>query len=162
MKYLAVSKLLAVLMLLVLPVLPVRAAMPTHPRLKVTTLDGGRFDLSAQRGKWVIVNYWATWCHPCIKEMPAISAFVKAHHNVRAIGLAYQDSSNAALQAFARKHPVVYPLARVDTSKPPADFDPPLGLPTTYVIAPDGHVAKKFVGPIRAADLTRIIVGAAH
>src|SRR5471030_1975971 len=62
--------------------LPTHAAMPAQPTLHVTTLDGKPYDLSAQRGKWVIINYWATWCVPCIKEMPDISNFVSTHKNV--------------------------------------------------------------------------------
>jgi len=46
---------------------PIAAATATRPTLNVTTLDGKKFDLSAQSGKWVIVNYWATWCSPCLK-----------------------------------------------------------------------------------------------
>ena len=132
---------------------PVHAAMPTHPSLKVTTLDGKTFDLAAQRGKWVIVNYWATWCVPCIKEMPDISHFVATHKNVTAIGLAYDDSELADIKAFVAKHPVVYPIAQVTLDKPPKDFDEPRGLPTTYLIRPDGTVAKPFVGPVTAASL---------
>jgi len=44
------------------------------PALQVTTLAGESFDLAAHRGQWVIVNWWATWCVPCIKELPEISA----------------------------------------------------------------------------------------
>ncbi|HET6631348.1 MAG TPA: TlpA disulfide reductase family protein [Rhodanobacteraceae bacterium] len=131
--------------------------MPEHPQLSVTTLDGGHFDLAAQRGKWVIVNYWATWCRPCIKEMPDISAFVQQHANVRAIGLAYDDSPKTDIVAFAAKHPVVYPLAQVDTMNPPKDFSVPRGLPTTWLIGPDGRVAHTFLGPVTAAELGKII-----
>ena len=136
---------------------PAQAAMPTQPTLKVTTLDGKTFDLAAQRGKWVIVNYWATWCVPCIKEMPDISHFVATHKNVTAIGLAYDDSELADIKAFVAKHPVVYPIAQVTLDKPLKDFDEPRGLPTTYLIRPDGTVTKPFVGPVTAASLEAAI-----
>jgi thiol-disulfide isomerase/thioredoxin len=138
---------------------PVFAAMPATPSLKVTTLDGKAFDLAAQRGKWVVVNYWATWCVPCIKEMPDISAFVKSHANVTAIGLAFEDSDKKDVQAFVAAHPVSYPIAQVDVSAPPGDFDTPRGLPTTYLIDPDGKVAKRFVGPVTTASLGQAIAG---
>ena len=136
---------------------PTRAAMPSQPTLHVTTLDGGSFDLAAQRGHWVIVNYWATWCVPCIKEMPDISHFVAAHKNVRAIGLAYEDSEPADIKAFLAKHPVVYPIAQVTLDKPLKDFDAPRGLPMTYLIDPDGKVAKQKLGPVTEALLKQWI-----
>ncbi|MEO7065156.1 MAG: TlpA disulfide reductase family protein [Dokdonella sp.] len=136
------------------------AKTAAHPALTVTTLDGKTFDLAAQHGKWVIVNFWATWCSPCIKEMPDISAFVAGHKEVAAIGLAYEDTDKAEVQAFAKAHPVAYPLAQVDVYKPPADFDTPRGLPTTYLIAPDGSIAKQFTGPITATDLENAIAAA--
>jgi thiol-disulfide isomerase/thioredoxin len=134
-----------------------RASATGTPDLKVQTLSGASFDLAAHRGKWVIVNYWATWCHPCIHEMPAISDFVKNHADVTAIGLAFQDADPADLKAFLDKHPVSYPIAKVDPSNPPSAFAAPLGLPTTYLIAPDGSVAKRFVGPITPADLEQVM-----
>lgn len=136
---------------------PAHAAMPAHPALHITTLDGKPYDLAAERGHWVIVNFWATWCVPCIKEMPDISRYVATHKEVRAIGLAYEDSEPADIKAFLAKHPVVYPVAQVTLDKPVKDFDEPRGLPTTYLIAPDGTVATHFIGPIDAAKLDAAI-----
>lgn len=149
MKLLASSLLLAACLLAA----PAYAAMPTQPSLKVTTLDGKPYDLTAERGHWVIVNFWATWCVPCIKEMPAISQFVKTHPDVRAIGIAYDDTAPSDIRAFLANHPVSFPVAQVTMDKPLKDFDEPLGLPTTWLIAPDGKVAKHFMGPVTSASL---------
>ncbi|QNK02512.1 TlpA family protein disulfide reductase [Dyella telluris] len=135
-----------------------QAAMPEQPSIKLTTLDGKSYDLASQRGKWVIVNYWATWCVPCIKEMPDISKFVTAHKDkVSAIGLAYDDSDAEDIKAFLLKHPVSYPVAQVTMDKPLKDFDEPRGLPTTWLIGPDGKVAKRFVGTVNETSLGQAI-----
>lgn len=131
-----------------------------RPTLSITTLDGAQFDLAAQRGKWVIVNFWATWCSPCIEEMPALSAFVASRDDVSAIGLAWEDTERDEVLEFAKKHPVKYPLAQPDVYEPMADFETPRGLPTTYLIAPDGRVAKRFTGPITTKDLEDAIAAA--
>jgi len=155
------KQLFALLVFLSAAIAPLHATgVAERPSLRVTTLDGATFDLAAERGRWVIVNFWATWCSPCIKEMPDISDYVKAHDNVRAIGLAYEDTDKAEVEAFARAHPVSYPLAQVDVFEPPADFVTPRGLPTTYLIAPDGRVAQTFTGPITGADLDKAIAAA--
>jgi thiol-disulfide isomerase/thioredoxin len=136
------------------------AATAAKPALSIKTLDGGTFDLSQQSGKWVIVNYWATWCSPCLKELPDISAFVAAHKDkVAAIGLDFEDAEKGDIEKFMQKHPLSYPVAQVDIDNPPKDFDTPKGLPNTYVIAPDGHVAKAFMGPITTKDLEGVIGG---
>ena len=127
------------------------------PALDVATLDGKPWRLADRRGRWVVVNYWATWCGPCLKEMPELSALDAMREDVEVIGLAYEDTTPAELQAFLRKHPVVYPVAVVDVYDPPAAFDAPRGLPTTWLIAPDGRVARHFLGPVTAADLEAAI-----
>lgn len=127
------------------------------PEIKIATLDGKEFDLAAQKGKWVIVNFWATWCSPCIKELPEISKFVKEHDNVRAIGLAYEDTDKSEIEAFLKKHPVSFPIAQVDTFDPPKAFETPRGLPTTYIVDPAGKIAHKFTGPVDEAALSKAI-----
>lgn len=133
---------------------------PGAPALSIRTLDGKPFDLAAMRGRWVIVNFWATWCSPCIAEMPAISKYVSAHRNVTAIGLAYDRSPRADVLAFAKKHPVAYPLAQLDMDDLPRGIEMPPALPTTYLIAPDGSLAKRFIGPIDAKLLDAAIADA--
>jgi thiol-disulfide isomerase/thioredoxin len=130
------------------------------PSLQVNTIDGAHYDLAAHRGKWVVVNFWATWCTPCLKEMPELSALDAMREHIEVIGLAYDDIEPAELKTFLKKHPVVYPIAIVDTYTPPADFDPPRGLPTTYLIAPDGKVARQFLGPVTAHDIEAAIAAA--
>ena len=133
------------------PARPARIpAAVEQPTLRIATLDGKTFDLAEQRGKWAIVNFWATWCGPCLKEMPELSALDAMREHIVVIGLAYEDNTVEAMQAFMKLHPVVYPIALVDVYDPPKDFETPRGLPMTYIIAPDGMVAKKYTGPVTA------------
>ena len=136
------------------------AAKPEKPVLALDTIDGTRYDLAAHRGKWVVVNFWATWCGPCLKEMPELSALDAMREHIEVIGLAYEEIEPAAMQAFLKKHPVVYPIAVVDVYDPPQDFATPRGLPMTYLIAPDGKVAKQFLGPVTANDIESAIAAA--
>ncbi|WP_101925228.1 MULTISPECIES: TlpA family protein disulfide reductase [Luteimonas] len=130
------------------------------PSLRIATLDGGTFDLAERRGQWVVVNFWATWCAPCLKEMPELSALDAMRDHIDVVGLAYEEIEPADMQAFLEKRPVVYPIAILDTYDPPADFDTPKGLPMTYLIAPDGRVARKFLGPVTAEGIEAMIAEA--
>jgi len=130
------------------------------PALTLETLDGSTFDLAGRRGKWVVVNFWATWCSPCLKEVPELSALDAMREHIEVIGLAYEDIEPADLQAFLKQHPVVYPIAIVDVYDPPRDFATPRGLPMTYLIGPDGTIAKQFLGPVTAQDVEAAIAAA--
>ena len=90
------------------------ATKPEFPTLRLSTIDGEEYDLLERRGKWVIVNFWATWCSPCLKEMPELSALDAMREHIGVIGLAFEEISAADMQAFLRKHPVTYPVAIID------------------------------------------------
>ena len=136
------------------------AAASDTPELRIATLDGKTYDLAEHRGKWVVVNFWATWCAPCIKEMPELSALDAMREHIEVIGLAYEEIDKADMEAFLKKHPVSYPIAVVDVTDPPKSFDTPKGLPMTYLIGPDGKVAEKFLGPVDAKKLEDAIAKA--
>lgn len=130
------------------------AAKPTHPTLVLDTLDHGRFDLAQQRGQWVVVNFWATWCAPCLKEIPDLNALDAGNADVTVIGLAYEEITPEAMRAFyvAQVKPD-YPVAILDVVNPPADFDTPRGLPFTVLLDPEGAVVHQFLGPVTGQDI---------
>jgi thiol-disulfide isomerase/thioredoxin len=134
-----------------------RADEKAQPALEVTTLDGATWSLTSRRGRWVVVNFWATWCSPCLKEIPDLTALDAARDDLDVIGLAYEEIEPADMRAFLEKHPAGYPIAILDVYDPPSDFDTPRGLPMTYLIAPDGTVAKKFLGPVTGKELGQAI-----
>ena len=144
------------------PAVPATSSPATAeiPVLKVVTVEGKPYELAAHRDKWVVVNFWATWCAPCIKEMPELSAFDKARDDVEVIGLAYEEIEPQAMRDFLKQRPVVYPVAILDVYSPPADFATPRGLPMTFLIAPGGKVAKQFIGPVTAHEIDAAIVAA--
>ena len=105
----------------------------------------------------VLLNFWATWCAPCLKEMPELSALHAMREQVEVVGLAYEDIGLEEMRAFLVEHPVAYPIVIVDPMDPPRDFATPRGLPITYLVAPDGKLARQFLGPVTAHELETAI-----
>jgi thiol-disulfide isomerase/thioredoxin len=125
--------------------------------LSLTTLSGAAWRARDYRGKYVVVNFWATWCKPCIKEMPDFQT-ISQRKDVAVLGLAYEDSTDAELKVFLAKLKISYPNARVDVYAPmPAPLTVPKGLPTTWVFDPAGVLLKKFIGPVTQADLLAVM-----
>lgn len=139
----------------------VAATTVEFPALKLDAVDGSTYELASRRGKWVVVNFWATWCAPCIKEMPELSALDQKRDDLEVVGLAYEEIDAPAMREFLKTRPVVYPVAILDVYNPPADFATPRGLPMTYLIAPDGKVAKQFLGPVTAEEIETAVAAAA-
>lgn len=132
------------------PPADVAEQVPVPLRLQLATVDGGQFDLQAHRGQWVLVNVWATWCSPCLKEMPELSALDAMREHISVIGIAQEDIDTAAMQAFLERHPVVYPVAIVGPDQALPGFDGITGLPMTFLVAPDGTLAKRYAGVLTA------------
>jgi len=143
------------------------AALETHaaldrfewPTLHIATLTGEPYNLADHRGRWVVVNFWATWCAPCLKEMPELSELHARRGDITVVGLAYEEIEPEELRAFLAEHPVSYPVAIIDVDHPPPDFATPRGLPTTYLITPDGHLARQFLGPVTAGQIEHAVAG---
>jgi cytochrome c biogenesis protein CcmG, thiol:disulfide interchange protein DsbE len=115
------------------------------PALVLSELGGDVFNLGKLRGKVVLVNYWATWCAPCRKEMPVLNSFYRRYHEQ---GLELIGISADRPQDFGRMHNVsrtlAYPTSTLDRISQDG-FGPPEGFPLTYVIDRDGIVRDKFI-----------------
>jgi thiol-disulfide isomerase/thioredoxin len=111
--------------------------------------NGKPRSLSEFRGKWVIVNYWATWCPPCLDEIPDLVEFHDRHKDKDAVvlGINFEEVDPEYLHEFVDTHFMTYPVLSMDpVSVTP--LGPVLGLPTTYIISPEGERVARQEGPI--------------
>ena len=120
------------------------------PALVVPELNGQTFDLSAEHGKVVIVNFWATWCPPCREEIPALEAFYRRYHadGLEMIGLS-ADRPHDRPEVVKVMQSLSYPVAMMDDATV-NDFGSPDVLPVTFVVDSGGVLRAKFT-PDRTA-----------
>ncbi len=148
------SKLILTLVL-ILPVSLQAAAYegkgPVNFKLK--GLHGEDLSLDEFRGKWLVLNYWATWCAPCRKEIPALSALHTANKDIVVLGLAFEDTDIENFDEFLEEFHPSYPLLLVDVYAPPEPFGAPRVLPTTIILDPQGVPVKTFLGPVTREDI---------
>ncbi len=116
-------------------------------------LKGEQHKFSDYKGKWVLVNYWATYCPPCLAEMPDIERFSQDNKDrFVALGLDAGGSSPQDIIAFAKDNGISYPLIPMQESTMLA-FGYVMAIPTSYVISPKGEIVEKYVGIITYDDL---------
>ena len=143
-----------------LSVAPVMSAM-AEGKLVFSLPDtrGKIHTLSQYAGKWVVVNYWATSCPPCIKEIPQLEAFHQRHknHDAVVLGVDFEDISLAWLKDFMDSMSMNYPVLRSDPSQQVTPFGVILMLPTTFIITPAGELVAHQAGAVTAADLEAFI-----
>jgi len=121
-------------------------------------LDGKIYRLSDYRGKWVLVNYWATWCPPCREELPELEVFHSNHKDKDAVvlGVAMERIKKERLQKFVDEQFLSYPILMMEPAAS-TELGRVPGLPTSYLINPQGELVARQVGPVTLQDLEAFI-----
>ena len=126
-----------------------RAEVPTGARLE---------DL---RGHWVVINYWARWCKPCVEEIPELNAFDRKYGEVTVLGVNYDGATGVELEQQEQALGVAFPTLAEDPAAQ-LDVPRPVVLPTTLVVDPMGRVAATLLGPQTLETLEQATTGASN
>ena len=123
------------------------AAPPPSAAFEVADSQGKRHRLADYKGRWVVLNFWATWCVPCIQEIPEIAAFAKERPDVVVLGVAMDAEDREKVQRFATKVGHAYPLVLADDAVE-KQLGEPRALPVTRIYDPKGKVIYDRVGRV--------------
>ena len=143
---------LSMLLLLTLPLAVTAVDMP------LTAVNGSKVNLNQYQGSWLVVNYWATWCLPCIVEMPELQSFHDEYVDKGAmvIGINAENLSKQQLVTFLDDYFITYPnFVAGPTQQSELGLIP--GLPTTFMVSPEGEVVARQVGQITREMIEQFI-----
>ena len=145
-----IPTLLSASMLLLLAVATTTARAESHlVDFSLPDADGRVHRLSDHRGKWVVINFWATWCGPCMVEIPELMRFHERHKDDDAvvIGVNFEEIETPDLVKFIAEMDINYLVVRAGDT-PVLPFEPLKGLPSTFFVDPHGEYVASHVGPV--------------
>jgi cytochrome c biogenesis protein CcmG/thiol:disulfide interchange protein DsbE len=126
----------------------------TAPDLAIQQLDGHQVRIHELRGKPVVVNFWASWCGPCTRELPILTDAAAAHPGVAFVGADMQDTDQG-VKSFEQQHPHIYPVGPIVTGSY-RDYGV-VGPPVTIFIDANGLVVASFAGPLDTSTLDHYV-----
>src|SRR5687767_2115841 len=141
------------------PAASCKAEGPANLSLTMKDMNGADYKLADLKGKVVLVNFWASWCAPCLAEIPEFIKVREEYHDkgFEIIGISTDDTPEQ-LRDFAAKYKTNYPLLQV-TGEAEDAYGPVFGLPTSIIVARDGSVCKRHFGPLSKEQLEAGIKG---
>ncbi len=130
-----------------LPTAQTTTVLGQAPDFVLPTLAGDSLRLSELRGQIVVVNFWATWCAPCLEEIPELIALHDElnPHGLTVLGVAIDEEGEVLVRPFAERLGITYPVLLDDGAVAEA-FGGVWALPTTYVIDPEGQIMQRVIG----------------
>ena len=116
-------------------------------KIIVEKLEGDEFNISDLRGEILVVDFWATWCKPCLGEIPEYNRFYEKYRNkgVKMVGIAMASGNGSKIQQSVEKYEIKYPIYN-SNNKAPSFFGTIEAFPTTFVLDKNLKIRKKIVG----------------
>jgi thiol-disulfide isomerase/thioredoxin len=116
--------------------------------------DGIPYRLSDLKGKWVLVNFWAPWCPPCLQEMPEFSALARKHKDLLVIGVAVMYRKKQEVLDVVKTQSITYPIV-LGNEDIASEFGEIEGLPTSFLYAPSGKLVGRHDGALSREDVEK-------
>ena len=150
--------LIPLLMFLVLPIAMHAQVGETAPEFSLKQGDGSTLTLSELKGKVVVVNFWATWCPPCRREIPDFIETYDAYREkgVEIVGVSLDHKGWDVLSPFVKSNKINYPVVLGNQSTA-SDFGNIRSIPTSFIVDKEGKIVEKFVGMLNKDKLEKLI-----
>ena len=142
------------------PLMPWYESVP-ELSFSLTDTKGVIFTEKNTRGKYLVVNFWATWCTPCLKEIPAFVKFYEENSDhVEILGLDFEPVDLEIINDYVGRFSINYPIVlyNEDNDSEYSNFGEIVGMPTTQIYSPEGELLHTFMGEITIDDLSEFIV----
>lgn len=114
------------------------------PDYELATGETGSF--STWKGKWVFINYWATWCGPCREEIPELNIFANTRTDIAVFGVNFDHPQGEALKKEITEMGITFPVLTQDPAQA-LHFEQPSVLPVTVILNPQGKIHTTLLGP---------------
>ena len=138
---------------------PAASDLPDAPEFELASFGGGAIRSEDLRGKVVVLDFWATWCAPCIEEIPDLNALHSEYvgDDVVILGVTVESGSYEDVEPYIERFDIEYPVV-MGTEDVVRGFGGIIGFPTKFVVSPDWKVYKKHMGGARKGAINQDII----